>query len=58
MKNWSDEIEDARGVVGEIAKKIDEGIQVFGNGGAGFQNDTFEITLVKGEKKRRVIISL
>jgi len=50
VKNWSDEIEDAKGVVGEIAKKIDEGIQVFGNGGTGFQNDTFEIFLVKGEK--------
>ncbi len=57
MKKWSDEIEDARGVVEQIAKRIDEGIQVVGNGGEGFQNDTFEIILVKGEWKRRIIVS-
>ena len=57
MKKWSDEIEDARGVVEQIAKRIDEGIQVVGNGGKGFQNDTFEIILVKGERKRRIIVS-
>ncbi len=57
MKKWSDEVEDARGVVEQIAKRIDEGIQVFGNGGKGFQNDTFEIILVKGERKRRIIVS-
>ena len=57
MRKWSDEIEDARGVVEQIAKKIDEGIQVVGNGGKGFQNDTFEIILVKGERKRRIIVS-
>ena len=57
MKKWSDEIEDAREVVGQIAKRIDEGIQVVGNGGKGFQNDTFEIILVKGERKRRIIVS-
>jgi len=57
VKKWSDEIEDARGVVEQIAKRIDEGIQVVGNGGKGFQNDTFEIILVKGERKRRIIVS-
>ncbi len=57
MKKWSDETEDARGVVEQSAKRIDEGIQVFGNGGKGFQNDTFEIILVKGERKRRIIVS-
>ena len=57
MKKWSDEIEDARGVVEQIAKRIDEEIQVVGNGGKGFQNDTFEIILVKGERKRRIIVS-
>lgn len=54
---WSDNIEEATRVVEQIAKRIDEGIQVLGNGGKGFQNDTFEIVLVKGERKRRVIVS-
>ena len=54
---WSNHIEEATRVVEQIAKRIDEGIQVFGNGGKGFQNDTFEIILVKGERKRRIIVS-
>jgi len=54
---WSDNIEEATRVVEQIAKRIDEGIQVLGDGGKGFQNDTFEIVLVKGERKRRVIVS-
>ena len=54
---WSSNIEEATRVVEQIAKRIDEGIQVFGNGGKGFQNDTFEIILVKGERKRRIIVS-
>ena len=57
MKKWSDEIEDARRVVEQTAKRIDEEIQVTGNGGKGFDNDTFEIILVKGERKRRIIVS-
>ena len=54
---WSNNIEEATRVVEQIVKRIDEGIQVFGNGGKGVQNDTFEIVLVKGERKRRVIVS-
>jgi len=54
---WSDNVEEATRVVEQIAKRIDEGIQVFGNGGEGFQNDTFEIVLVKGERKRKVLVS-
>ena len=54
---WSDNIEEATRVVKQIAKRIDEKIQVFGNGGKGFQNNTFEIILVKGERKRRIIVS-
>ena len=57
MKKWSDEIEGARGVVEQIAKRIDEGIQVFVNGGEGFHNNTFEIVLVEGERKRRMIVT-
>jgi len=57
VKKWSDEIEDARRVVEQTAKRIDEEIQVTGNGGKGFDNDTFEIILVKGERKRRIIVS-
>lgn len=53
----SDEIEETRRLVEQIAKRIGEGIQVFTNGGEGFHNDTFEIVLVKGERKRRVIVS-
>ena len=54
---WSDEREEARRVVEQIANRIDEGIQVFGNGGKSFYNDTFEIVLVKGERKRRIIVT-
>jgi len=54
---WSDEIEEARRVVEQIAKRIDEEIQVFCNGGEGFHNDTFEVVLVKGERKRRMIVT-
>ncbi len=54
---WSNNVEEATRVVEQIAKSIDEGIQVFGNGGKGIQNDTFETVLVKGERKRRVIVS-
>ncbi len=54
---WSSNIEEATRVVEQIAKRIDEGIQVFGNGGKGFQNDTFEIVLVKGERKRGMIVT-
>ncbi|MEE8413849.1 MAG: hypothetical protein V3R96_04795 [Dehalococcoidales bacterium] len=57
MKKWSDEIEDARGVVEQIVKRIGEGIQVFGNGGKGFHNDTFEIVLVEEERKRIMIVT-
>ena len=53
----SDEIEETRRLVEQIAKRIGEGIQVFANGGEGFHNNTFEIVLVKGERKRRVIVS-
>ncbi len=57
MNKWSDEIEDARGVVEQIVKRIGEGIQVFGNGGKGFHNDTFEIVLVEEERKRIMIVT-
>ncbi len=57
LDKWSAEIEEARRVVEQIAKRIGEGIQVFGNGGKGFHNDTFEIVLVEGERKRRMIIT-
>lgn len=54
---WSDEIEEARRVVEQIAKRIDEEIQVFCNGEEGYHNETFKVVLVKGERKRRMIIT-
>ncbi|MBA7642658.1 hypothetical protein ES703_50358 [subsurface metagenome] len=57
MKEWSAEVEKVMRLVDEIVKRFDEGIKVVGDVGKGLENDTFEIFLIKGDKKRKVIIS-
>ncbi len=57
MKDWSAQVEDARRLVEEVAKKIDAGIEVIGNVRKGLEHDTYEIFLVKEEKKRKVFFS-
>jgi hypothetical protein len=57
MKDWGAQVETARGLVEEIVKEIDAGIEVIGNPNKGLESDTYEIFLVKEEKRRNLLVS-
>ena len=49
--------EEAREIVEQVAHQIDKDIEVLASGGRSFYEDTFEILLMKGERKRSIVVT-
>ena len=57
VKVWSEEVADAKQALQDIISKIDPLVAVQVEGGEGLRNDTFELTLARGKRVVRCVVT-